>query len=688
MHLSRSYPIPPFSSSLFSSLTKSQIHLHCFAPFSSSTASKPKWNSNTNLIITNPILRIMESCNSMSQLKQIQAHMTRVGLIAHHFPVSRVLAFCALSDSGNIDHAHLVFTQIPEPNIYIWNTMIRGYTKAKIPEMGFSLFRRMVREQSEMDSRTFVFALKACEQFPRSLEGEALHCQIQKDGFGSDLLVRNGLMHLYVKYGFLGSAHQLFVGSSERDVVSWTTMIDGYAQRNLPDEALKLFCLMVSMNVKPNDVTMIAVLSACSRVGIPTVGRKIHEYIKKSDVPVGVNMLNALVDMYVKCGCLDLAREVFDEMETKDVFTWTSMVNGYAKHGDLKLARQLFDEMPERNVVSWNAIIAGYSQTNLPNEALDLFHEMKAAHVRPTEGTLVSVLSACAQSGCLDLGRWIHRYYVDEKRVQLTVILENALVDMYAKCGSIDTAMNLFEVMPQRDLVTWNSMIAGYAVHGYGEKALMLFKQMKSEVIVPDDITFVGVLSACSHSGLITEGHQYFGSMKRVFGIEPKLEHYSCMIDLLGRVGLLEEALELIRRMPMEPDEAGWGALLNACRMHGNVDVGKHAAEKLLSLNPQDSGVYALLSNMYATRNRWNEVKMVRMMMRDRGVKKTPGCSSIEVDGKFHEFLVADISHPLSQEIYSMLDEVYFHLKLEGYVPNTFQLMAFNEVSHGVIVAS
>ncbi|RWR96853.1 pentatricopeptide repeat-containing protein, mitochondrial-like protein [Cinnamomum micranthum f. kanehirae] len=390
-------------------------------------------------------------------------------------------------------------------------------------------------------------------------------------------------------------------------------MIDGYAQRNLPDEALKLFCLMVSMNVEPNDVTMIAVLSACSRVGIPTVGRKIHEYIKKSGVPLGVNMLNALVDMYIKCGCLDLAREVFDEMETKDVFTWTSMVNGYAKHGDLKLARQLFDEMPERNVVSWNAIIAGYSQTNLPNEALDLFHEMKAAHVRPTEGTLVSVLSACAQSGCLDLGRWIHRYYVDEKRVELTVILQNALVDMYAKCGSIDAAMNLFEVMPQRDLVSWNSMIAGYAVHGYGEKALMLFKQMMSEVIVPDDITFVVVLSACSHSGLITEGRQYFGCMKRVFGIEPKLEHYSCMIDLLGRVGLLEEALELIRRMPMEPDEAGWGALLNACRMHGNVDVGKHAAEKLLSLNSQDSGVYALLSNMYATRNRWNELVMVSL---------------------------------------------------------------------------
>lgn len=566
--------------------------------------------------------------------------------------------------------------------------MIRGYTRAKIPEKGLSFFHRMVREQIEMDRRTFVFALKACEQFPRVSEGEALHSRIQKAGFVSDLLVRNGLMHLYVKYGFLVSAHQLFVASSERDVVSWTTMIDGYARWSLPDEALKLFCLMVSRNVEPNEITMIAVLSACSRMGILTVGRKIHEYIKKSDVTLGVNMLNALVDMYVKCGCLDFATEVFQKMETKDVFTWTSMVNGYAKCGDLKCARQIFDEMPERNVVSWNAMIAGYSQTNQPKEALDLFHEMKAAHVRPTEGTLVSVLSACAQSGYMDLARWIHQYYVNEKRVELTVTLANAFIDMYAKCGSIDTAMNLFELMPERDLVSWNSMLSGYAAHGYGEKALMLFEKMKSEAIAPDDITFVGVLSACSHSGLVTEGWQYFRSMRRVFGIEPKLEHYACMIDLLGRVGLLEEALELIRGMPMEPDEAGWGALLNACRMHGNVDVGKHAAEHLLRLNPADSGVYALLSNMYATRNRWNDVKMVRMMMRDRGVKKTPGCSSIEVDGKFHEFLVADISHPLSQGIYSMLDEIYFLLKLEGYVPNTSQLMASNAVSHDVILTS
>ncbi|XP_058093997.1 pentatricopeptide repeat-containing protein At2g22410, mitochondrial-like [Magnolia sinica] len=683
--------IHPISLSLLLSLPnvlspKTKIHLHSLLPISSSPAPKPSWNSNTNLIITNPVLSIMESCNSMSQLKQIQAHMTRTGLMAHRFPASRVLAFCALSEFGDLNHARLVFAQIHVPNIYMWNTMIRGYAKSKHPKMGFSLFRRMLQDQIEMDRRTFVFALKTCEQFREIIEGESLHCLIFKMGFYSDLLVRNGLMHFYVKHGLLVSARHLFDGSSERDAVSWTTMIDGYAQNNLPDEALKFFYLMVSGNVKPNEVTMITVLSACSQLGILSLGRSIHEYINTNGVNQSVNLLNSLVDMYMKCGCLDIAREVFGTMEVKDVFSWTSMINGCAKCGDLSLARRYFDEMPKRNVVSWNAMIAGYSQTNQPKEAIDIFHQMKASGLGPTESTLVSVLSACAQLGCLDLGMWINHYYIDQKRVKCSVILMNALVDMYAKCGSINTATSLFDEMLERDLVSWNSMIAAYAVHGYGEKALVLFEQMKSEGVMPDDITFIGVLSACSHSGLVIKGREYFINMRNVFGVEPKVEHYACMIDLFGRLGLLEEAYELITSMPMEPDEAGWGALLNACRMHGNVELGKLVADKLLDLDPDDSGIYVLLSNMYATRNRWEDVKMVRRMMRGRGVKKTPGCSSIEVDGRFHKFLVADKSHPLSREIYLILDGMFLELKLEGYVPNTSQLMGLKQVSDDPIL--
>ncbi|KAK9290955.1 hypothetical protein L1049_009135 [Liquidambar formosana] len=644
---------------------------------SSIPSRKPKWSSTSNLIITNPTLLIMESCTTMFQLKQIQAHMTRTGLIFHLFPVSRVLSFCALSDSGDIHHAHLLFAQIPEPNIYIWNTMIRGYCKARFSEMGFFLFRRMVRERVEMDERSFVFALKACQQFPTIFEGNSVHCRIYKVGFVSHLLVQNGLIHYYADHGCMSFARQVFDESSMRDVVSWTSMIDGYGQENCPDEAMKLFDSMLSSGVEPNEVTMITVLSACSRKGDLVLGKSIHEYMKRKNVNCSINLLNALLDMYVKCGCLVTAREIFDKMETKDAFSWTSMVNGYAKCDDLANARKLFDEMPHRNVISWNAMIAGYSQNNQPNEALELFHDMVKAGMVPIGSTLVCVLSACAQSGCLDLGQWIHHYYVDENRIQLSVTLANAFIDMYSKCGNIDAAAEVFHKMLERDLVSWNSMIVGYASHGHAEQALVLFKQMTRMKFKPDDITFVGVLSACNHGGLVTEGWEYFRNMKGNFGLEPKVEHYACMIDLLGRIGLLAEAYDLITRMPMGPDEAAWGALLNACRMHGNVELGMLAANKLMDLDPKDSGIYVLLANICAKGRRWGDVKMVRSMMRERGIKKTPGRSLIEVEGEFHEFLVADESHPLSEEIYEVLNEMILLSKLEDNVTNNFQMIDF-----------
>ncbi|KAF6162250.1 hypothetical protein GIB67_008379 [Kingdonia uniflora] len=605
----------------------------------------------------------------MPQLKQIQSHMTTTGLVADIFPVSRLLSFCALSDFGDINYAYIIFSHIINPNVYIWNTMIRGYCKFKQWDVSFWVFRRMIQECVEMDERSYVFALKASEGFKCSLVGEEVHCRICKMGFGSELLVVNGLVHFYVRHGFLSLGRVLFDECSVRDVVSWTTMIDGYTKGDLPDVGLKLFYTMLDNGGMPNEVTMITVVSACSLMRDLSLGTSIFGYILKNNVDLTLNLLNALVDMYIKCGCVTSAKKVFETMETLDVYTWTSMINGYAKQGELELAKMIFDEMPERNVVSWNAMIAGYSQKDKPKEALEIFREMEKKNVRPVEGTLVCVLSACAQLGCLDIGRQIYHYYVDQKRVGPSVILMNAFIDLCAKCGNIDEALEHFEEMPERDLVSWNIMIIGFAVHGYAKLALNLFKKMKILGFVLDDITFVGVLSACNHGGLVIEGREYFKNMKKVFNIEPKSEHYSCMIDLLGRVGNLEEAYDLIKRMPMEPDEAAWGALLNACRMHGNVELGQIASMKLLDLDPADSGTYLVLANMYSSKRRLDDVRMVRSMMRSRGVKKTPGHSSIEVDAKSYEFLAADISHPQSKEIYQVLDDILEMLTLEGYVP-------------------
>ncbi|XP_059431102.1 pentatricopeptide repeat-containing protein At2g22410, mitochondrial-like [Corylus avellana] len=652
--------------------------LHSLRPLSSTSTKKHKWNSTTNVIITNPTLQIMESCANMLQLKQIQAHMTVTALITHTFPVSRVLAFCALADTGDIDYARVLFSQIENPNTYIWNTMIRGYCKAKVPTMGFLFFRRMVRERVQMDRRSFVFALKACEQFCTVLDGESVHCCIWKMGFDSDLVVRNGLVHFYATRRCLKLARKMFDETSLKDVVTWTSMIDGYTVHNCTDEALQLFNLMLLSDVEPNEVTMIAVLSACSLKGDLSMGKSIHEYIQKKNLNSSLNLQNAMLDMYVKCGSLVAAREIFDNMINRDVFSWTSMVNGYAKFGKLDLARKFFDDMPERNVISWSAMIAGYSQNNQPKEALKLFLDMVEAGLVAIENTLVCVLSACSQLGSLDLGQWIHHYYINQKRIQLSLILANAFIDMYAKCGRIDAAAMIFNEMLERDLVSWNSMIVGYASHGHATKALSLFEKMISLRFTPDEITFVGLLSACSHGGLVSEGREYFESMERNFGIEPKVEHYACMIDLFGRVGLLEEAYELIAKMPMKASIAAWGALLNACRMHGNVEMAKLSAFKLLELDPEDSGIYSLLANICAHERRWGDVKMIRSMMRERGVKKTPGRSLIEIEGDFCEFLVADKSHPQSEEIYRVSNEMFLLSKLEDFVPNTSQFINFH----------
>ncbi|KAJ6670306.1 hypothetical protein OIU74_027967, partial [Salix koriyanagi] len=373
--------------------------------------------------------------------------------------------------------------------------MIRGSSRAKTGQIGFLFFCQMVQKGVEMDCRSFVFAFKACEQFLGVLEGKSVHCVAWKMGV-STLLVQNGLVHFYGMRGCLGLARQVFDEISERDVVSWTSMIDGYSKHKWCDEAVKLFdSMLMYSDVKPNEVTMIAVLSSCSQKRDLRLGKTCHEYVKTRNVTRSLNLMNATLDMYVKCGCLDCAREIFDTMGVRDVFSWTSMVNGYAKNGELEVARALFNEMPERNVVSWNAMIAGYSQNNQPKEALELFHSMlEAAAFVPMENTLVCVLSACGQLGCLDY-----------------------------------------------------------------------------------------------------------------------------------------DAYELITKMPKKPSVAAWGALIHACRMHGNVEVAKIAAPRLLELDPEDSGVYVLLASIFGSGRRWGEVKVARRMMRERRVKKIPGRSMIEL---------------------------------------------------------
>lgn len=374
--------------------------------------------------------------------------------------------------------------------------------------------------------------------------------------------------------------------------------------------------------------------------------------------------------MYARAGDVASARSIFDAVPIKRLVTSTAMITCYAKAGDLESARNLFDGMGDKDCVCWNAMIDGYAQHGRPDEALRLFRGMLRAGVRVNEVTAVTAVSAVAQMGSVETGRWVHSY-VENNRIRFSVRLGTALVDMYSKCGSLEDACLVFDRIQGKDVVAWNSMIAGYAMHGRSREALDMFSRLKASGLSPTDITFIGVLNACSHAGLVSEGRELFRLMDKEYGIEPKIEHYGCMVDLLGRAGLVDEAYQLVQGMRVEPDPALWGSLLAACRLHKKMALGEMIANFLVNNGQANSGTYVLLSNIYAAVGNWKEVNRVRALMKENGVQKEPGCSLIEVDYKVHEFVVSDLSHPKSEEIYSMLEELNGLLKAHGYVPQT-----------------
>nr|DAD42017.1 TPA_asm: hypothetical protein HUJ06_000247 [Nelumbo nucifera] len=372
--------------------------------------------------------------------------------------------------------------------------------------------------------------------------------------------------------------------------------------------------------------------------------------------------------MYSSCGQIHDARKLFDGMPFRDVVSWNAMVAGYAKVGDVDNARVLFERMPERNAISWTAVIAGYSQVNRPNEAIEIFRRMQLEDVEPDVIAMLAVLSACSHLGALELGEWIHNY-TDKRGLYKIIPLTNSLIDMYAKSGNIQKAIEVFENMKHRSVITWTTMIAGLALHGLGREALEMFSRMERARVKPNEVTFIAILSACSHIGLVDVGRWHFDCMSSRYRITPKIEHYGCMVDLLGRAGYLQEALELVRKMPFEANGAIWGSLLAASRIHGDVELGECALWHLIEVEPDNSGNYTLLSNIYAALGRWHEVGLVSKMMRYKAVKKMPGGSSIEVNNRVHEFVAGDKSHPQSEWIYKVLYEINKILRMTGYVP-------------------
>nr|XP_017217384.1 PREDICTED: pentatricopeptide repeat-containing protein At1g31430 [Daucus carota subsp. sativus] len=598
----------------------------------------------------------LKNCKSMLELKQIKTQLFRICIHEKDDVLSKLMVACTDPKVGNLSYAEKIFCRIKNPSLFVYNVMIKAYTKSGFYRKTLFLFDELRVLGLWPDNFTYPFVFKAVGYLREVLVGEKIHGFVVKCGVEFDCYVCNSIMDMYAELGFDLSLKKMFDEMPERDLVSWNILISGYVRCRKFEDAIEVYGRMQG-EVRPDEASVVSTLSACIALKDLELGRKIHDYICNE---IGFTMIigNALLDMYAKCGCLDEARRIFDAMPRKNVICWTSMVSGYVNCGQLDEAKDLFERSPIKDIVLWTAMINGFVQFNRVDEAMLLFREMQYNGVKPDKFTVVALLTGCAQVGALEQGKWIHTY-MDENRIAIDAVAGTALIDMYAKCGCIDKSLEIFYGMKEKDTASWTAIICSLAVHGRTSKALELFTTMKQSGFVPDDITFVGVLTACSHGGLVKEGRQYFHSMMNIYQIEPKTEHYGCMMDLLGRAGLLDEAEELMKKIPDGNKDAViplYSSLLSACRIYGDVDMGERIAERLVDLRSGDSSVHTLLANIYASANRWDDVTEVRRNMRALGVRKEPGCSSIEVDGKVHEFLVGDASHPAMEGILSMLN--------------------------------
>lgn len=517
--------------------------------------------------------------------------------------------------------------------------MIRGLVSNDCFDDAIEFYGLMRSEGFLPNNFTFPFVLKACARLLDLQLGVKIHTLVVKAGFDCDVFVKTSLVCLYAKCGYLEDAHKVFDDIPDKNVVSWTAIISGYIGVGKFREAIDMFRRLLEMNLAPDSFTIVRVLSACTQLGDLNSGEWIHKCIMEMGM-------------------------------VRNVFVGTSLVDMYAKCGNMEKARSVFDGMPEKDIVSWGAMIQGYALNGLPKEAIDLFLQMQRENVKPDCYTVVGVLSACARLGALELGEWVSGL-VDRNEFLYNPVLGTALIDLYAKCGSMSRAWEVFKGMKEKDRVVWNAIISGLAMNGYVKISFGLFGQVEKFGIKPDGNTFIGLLCGCTHAGLVDEGRRYFNSMYRFFSLTPSIEHYGCMVDLLGRAGLLDEAHQLIRNMPMEANAIVWGALLGACRIHRDTRLAELVLKQLIELEPWNSGNYVLLSNIYSANLKWDAAAKVRLSMNEKRIQKPPGCSWIEVDGIVHEFLVGDKYHPLSEKIYAKLDELTKKMKVAGYVPTT-----------------
>lgn len=582
------------------------------------------------------VLKGIASSGNLLAGQAIHSMVIKIGCEVDDFVTSSLVTM--YSKCGVAGDALKAFEKINNPDVVAWSSIISVLDREGLKEEAAKLFQVMRHSDTRPNEFTLSSIASAATDMGDLRYGRSIHACAYKFGLDLDDSLGNALISMYMKLGSVSEGYHIFDRTTSRDVITWNFLLSGFHDDETSNEGSVIFRRMLVDGFRPNMYTYVSILRSCSSLSNVDLGRQVHSRIIKDMFDSNGYVGSALIDMYAKCGCMEDVEAIFNRLNEKDVFTWT-------------------------------VIISGFSQTNQGEKASRCFNEMRREGVAPNEFTLASCLRACSGIASLENGRQLHSLAI-KSGLSTDIFVSSALVDMYGKCGIIDDAEMMFDDVRSRDTVIWNTMISGYSQHGEADKALRAFSKMINEKLSPDEVTFLGILSACSHMGLVEEGKKYFCSMSESYGITPSIEHYACLVDMLGRAGKFDEVENLIENMELAPTALIWENVLGACRIHGNVELGEKAAEKLFQIDPETDSYYVLLSNLYATKGRWDDASRVRASMSSKGVKKEPGCSWVEAEARVHVFLSQDASHPKLSIIHQKLEELGKRATEAGYAPD------------------
>ncbi|CAK9198456.1 unnamed protein product [Sphagnum troendelagicum] len=533
---------------------------------------------------------LVQRCTHTKNLvegRKVYAHLSKSGLKADMYLLTAVLSmFCKC---GSFTEACQVFDMMQERDVFTWTLMLAAYAKHGLGEEGFKLYEQVRDEELKFDKIMYTSVVSVCASLGDLEKAKSVHQDIIRRGIELDAILEANLVHMYARCGSMKLAHEIFDKMVKRNFVAWTAMIAGSAQHGTISETFEFFQQMQQEHVKPDSITYISLLNACTSPAALKKGQWVYNHIIQAGLEGDVRLRNALINMFTKCGSIQDAQQAFDRMKFRDVISWNTMINSYAEHGPY-------------------------------GKAIEVFHQMQQEGIDPDRVTFICFLKACANQASLAEGKWAHG------KIQLAGLgsdlrVGTALIDMYAKCGSIVDALHVFHMMPERNTVTWSAMIVGLGQHGHGRDALQHYHQMLSEGVKPDVVTFTGVLSACSHAGLVEEGLGYFSSMSKDHGISPAFEHFGCVVDLLARAGQLEKTDDFLNKMPQPPAAATWKAVLGACSLHSDLKLAEHAAQMLLALELQDAVAYVSLSHVYTSAGLQQKVTLLWKLMQDKGLE-------------------------------------------------------------------